>query len=112
MVVKMKTLTIGIIFLFIISALAPLSMGYNVKTSIIENNGNTITFMKTFGGLYHDGGHSVQQTTDNGYIITGCTESFGADGSFDVWLIKTDKDGKPRNKAVTNIHMFLLRFLK
>ncbi|KAF5435527.1 CASH domain-containing protein, partial [Candidatus Methanophagaceae archaeon] len=59
-----------------------------VKT---DSNG-TEEWNRTFRGTYYDRAHSVQQTTDGGFILAGLTESYGA-GSADFWLVKTDSDG-------------------
>ncbi len=43
-------------------------------------------------GKVNDYAHSIQQTSDGGYIVAGYTESFGA-GDFDAWVIKLDAKG-------------------
>jgi len=61
-----------------------------VKTDV---NGN-LQWENTFGKKalgYDDEAHSVQQTSDGGYILAGSTTSYGTNG--DAWLIKTDVNG-------------------
>jgi len=57
----------------------------------IAGPGDTL-WTRTYGGSESDKGYSVQQTTDGGYVFTGTTQSFGAEGN-DVYLIKTDANG-------------------
>jgi hypothetical protein len=47
---------------------------------------------KTFGGESHDGGSSVRQTSDGGYIFAGYTDSLDV-GLNDVFVIKLDSAG-------------------
>ncbi len=65
--------------------------GYDAWLLKADIEGNKI-WSKTFGGPRDDRANSVQQTSDDGYIITGATRSTGAGGD-DLWVIKTDKDG-------------------
>ncbi|MFW9903145.1 MAG: hypothetical protein ACFFFH_02325 [Candidatus Thorarchaeota archaeon] len=48
----------------------------------------------TLGGHNSDVCYSIIQTEDNGYVLAGSTDSYGAGGS-DMWLVKIDKDGNP-----------------
>jgi hypothetical protein len=49
-------------------------------------------WLRTFGGSEMDLAFSVQQTSDNGYIVAGQTQSYG-EGYGDGWLIKIDAKG-------------------
>jgi len=57
-----------------------------------DENGDIIWYNQ-MGGPKYDDGRSVQQTSDGGYIITGETRSYDIGGG-DVWLVKTDGNGK------------------
>lgn len=61
---------------------------YLVKTG---TNGETL-WTRTYGGTGWDECESIQQTSDSGFILAGCTNSFGG-GGHDIYLLKTDADG-------------------
>jgi len=48
----------------------------------------------TYGGTVNDYAHTVQQTSDGGFIMAGSTTSFGPSGN-NAWIIKLDEDGIP-----------------
>ncbi|MBU1936638.1 T9SS type A sorting domain-containing protein [bacterium] len=53
----------------------------------MDSNGDSL-WSRTFGGSAYDRCHSVQETSDRGYILGGRTDSYGAGGR-DGWLVKT-----------------------
>ena len=64
--------------------------GWDVYLIKTDANGDTL-WTRTFGGAGDEWGCSVKQTSDNGYIISGYTNSYG--GSYDAFLIKTNEQG-------------------
>jgi len=48
---------------------------------------------KTYGGESYDQAFTMVQTADGGYALAGQTQSFGAGGPMDFWLVKTDAAG-------------------
>jgi len=65
--------------------------GYDLY--LIKTNSVGVTvWAQTYGGVADEWGNSVQQTTDGGYIIVGCTECW-LWGLEDVYLVKTDSLG-------------------
>jgi hypothetical protein len=58
----------------------------------VNGSGNEV-WRKTLGGLSSDGIRCIQQTSDNGFIITGWTYSQGPGIIGNAWLAKTDSLG-------------------
>lgn len=62
---------------------------YDVYLIRTDANGETI-WAKIYGGTNNELGWEIQQTSDNGYILVGSSNSFG---DWSIYLIKTDADG-------------------
>ena len=84
----------------------PTFRGYDVWLIKTDNNGNKL-WDKTFGGVNDDGGYSVIQTSDGGFVIAGYTGWIvtSADSTGDLLVIKTDSTGTslpgPATSSVT-----------
>jgi len=63
---------------------------YLVKTDSLGNE----QWNKTLGGNSYDSGHSVQQTTDGGYIIAGSTTSGSPAWDWQIYFAKLFADGR------------------
>ena len=59
---------------------------------LMLDSGGDIIWQKAYGGSGGDSIHSIQKTTDGGYITAGNTSSFGA-GSSDIWIMKLKANG-------------------
>ncbi len=67
------------------------SLGYDMWLVKTDSDGN-MEWNRTYGGTGNEYVYSMVQTSDGGYAVSSCTESFGA-GYYDFWLIKTDETG-------------------
>lgn len=75
-----------------------LDNGLLVKT---DKDGNEL-WSKYFGGEEYDSFNAVRQTSDDGYIIVGESNSY-SDNIQDIWLVKIDKDGNEMwNKTLSS----------
>ena len=71
--------------------------GYDFWVVKLDINGN-ITWQKSLGGSNVDYAFSIQETSDNGYIVAGRSSSNDGDvtgnhGSDDFWIVKLDING-------------------
>jgi len=57
----------------------------------LNSNGNKVWF-KHYGGANYDDSKSIQQSSDGGYIVAGCTESY-TNGNEDFAIYKLDSSG-------------------
>ncbi len=67
--------------------------GYKDVYILKLNAKGDLEWQKTFGGGDSDVANSIQQTTDGGYIVAGCTKSFGSGGE-DVYILKLNSTGE------------------
>jgi len=72
--------------------------GLNDYWVVKLNSKGGIQWQKCLGGSGYEGAFGVQQTTDDGYVVAGFTNSNDGDvsgnhGKEDYWVVKLDRDG-------------------
>jgi uncharacterized delta-60 repeat protein len=58
----------------------------------LDQNG-IVVWNWTFGGSQDDSANSIEQTSDDQYIVAGSTASFGTAGGKDIWVFKLNTNG-------------------
>jgi hypothetical protein len=83
-------------------------------SNLAQAKTSVIPWARSYGGPGTDSACSIIATEDDGYVIAGETDSFGA-GGFDCWIIKIDRrgviewekvyggQGDDRAKAITQV---------
>ncbi len=66
--------------------------GWNDLFLVKLNSEGSIDWTRAVGGTDMEGGSSIVQTTDDGYVVTGGTGSFGI-GTSDLFLVKFNSSG-------------------
>ncbi len=75
--------------------------GLNFLILLLDANGNEKWGHSYGKNLKWEYASSVLQSSDGGYVAVGQTESAGA-GRYDVWIIKTDENGKLMSTGIPN----------
>jgi uncharacterized delta-60 repeat protein len=65
---------------------------YDVWVLKLNGRGDVV-WQKTYGGDGDDRAHSIQQTSDGGYIVAGYTDFWGAGRRLDFWVLKLNGRG-------------------
>lgn len=74
--------------------------GQDIFVVRTDQLGNLI-WTKTYGGSFDDAANSILATTDNAFIVTGFSKSFGS-GFSDVYLVKTNGNGNTGCEQLIN----------
>ncbi|MFX0182116.1 MAG: hypothetical protein ACFE95_03445 [Candidatus Hodarchaeota archaeon] len=71
------------------------SIAFDESITIADNKqmNHKTEWNQTYGGTGLDWAKTLIQTTDGGYLLAGCTDSFGS-GDTDMWLVKIDAIGE------------------
>ncbi|MBN4062345.1 MAG: hypothetical protein COA57_10660 [Flavobacteriales bacterium] len=72
------------------------SDGKGIDDAYLANLDSTgkIKWAMAYGGSENEHGYTVTQTNDGGYFITGSTKTYSRNKDWNVYLIRTDSEGK------------------